>query len=396
MDQKSAWPALTWESAPWDVHPMTGLTRQERRWVGRSYQAAVVPTISTRHPILSSDVVAHAEEAAATLSRFDTQLGVLLSPYAAILLRSEAASSSQIEGITAGARAIAEAEATGHGSGNAALVVANTSAMVEALRADGALDVVHVLAMHRLLLGGFAPELAGQVRDDQVWIGGGNSPHSAEFVPPVASRVPAALQDLVSFMDRDDLPVVVQAAIAHAHFETIHPFSDGNGRTGRALIHAVLKAKGLVRNAAIPISAGLLVRRPDYIDALTAYREGRPDAIVSELSRAAILAVDEGRRLVEATQTVRSRWAAQLAGVRSDSSVHRLADGLIGQPVVTVHQVRQILGTQANVHRHLDVLVERGVLLPTNNFKARNVVWRAQDVLDELNAYAERLGRRAR
>jgi Fic/DOC family len=95
------------------------------------------------------------------------------------------------------------------------------------------------------LLRGSQPEHAGKWRDQPVWIGGGDlSPHNADFVPPHHSRVEPAIADLVRFMDRDDMPPLVQAAIAHAQFETIHPFPDGNGRTGRALVQSLLRGKG--------------------------------------------------------------------------------------------------------------------------------------------------------
>jgi len=73
----------------------------------------------------------------------------------------------------------------------------------------------------------------------------------------VADRVPDAMRDLLQFARRDDLPVIPQVAILHAQFETIHPFPDGNGRTGRALMHAALRAKGVTRHVSVPISAGL-------------------------------------------------------------------------------------------------------------------------------------------
>jgi len=103
------------------------------------------------------------------------------------------------------------------------------------------------------------PDIAGRWREQQVWIGGSRfGPHEADFIPPHHDRVPAAMADLAAFMARPDLPVLTQAAIAHAQFETIHPFPDGNGRVGRALVHSLLKAGGLARSVTVPVSAGLL------------------------------------------------------------------------------------------------------------------------------------------
>jgi Fic family protein len=121
------------------------------------------------------------------------------------------------------------------------------------------IDEQAILDMHEARGGGAPPAHLGHWRRHQVWVGGSNyGPHGAAYVPPRHERVPPAMADLVAFMRRDDLPALVQATIAHAQFETIHPFPDGNGRTGRSLIHALLRAKRLTRTVIVPVSAGLL------------------------------------------------------------------------------------------------------------------------------------------
>ncbi|WP_408654831.1 Fic family protein [Jatrophihabitans sp.] len=117
--------------------------------------------------------------------------------------------------------------------------------------------------------------------------------------------MPAAIVDLETFLSRNDLPPLIHAAIAHAQFETIHPFSDGNGRTGRALVHSILRAKGLTRQVTVPVSAGLLADTNSYFAALTAYREGDPEPIVERLSNATFAAVNNGRTLVAELHAVR-------------------------------------------------------------------------------------------
>lgn len=394
--QPMSWPALTHEQVVWDVHPGSGMPRQDRRWVGRPYRAAVVPAIVDLQPVVRPEVAALAEEAAFELARFDATMGGELAPYGAILLRGEAASSSRIEGITAGARAVAEAEATGGGRRNAVEIVANTTAMHRALQAGADVGPGAVLEMHRALMATSSPEIAGHFREDQVWIGSRNNPHEADFVPPVHGRVRPAIDDLAAFIDRDDVPVLVQAAVAHAQFETIHPFSDGNGRTGRTLIHAIVRHKQLTRNAPVPISAGLLVERDAYITALDAYRTGDIEPIVASLSTATLAAVEHGTELVRQSRAIRQSWADRLAGVRSDSAAHLLADGLIAHPVITVQHAREILPGRANVHRYIDVLVQRGILIPRHDHRTRDMTWRAQDVLDVLDDYAAKVGRRSR
>lgn len=390
------WPPIDDEDVVWDVNPVSGMSRVEKQWIGRSYRAAVVPRIAPLDVRLTSEALSEAEEAAVELSRFDAELGRDVAPYASILLRSESMSSSRIENITAGARAIVEAEVTGSLRGNAGVVVANVAAMREALARSGQLDSAAVLAMHRALLHDTEPASAGVYRDDQVWIGSENVPHRAEFVPPVAARVPADMTDLMAFVARADVPALAQAALAHAQFETIHPFHDGNGRTGRALLNAILRAKGVTANAAAPVSAGLLADREGYIGALTAYRRGDPDTIVGVVARAALKAVQNGRLLVEGSRAVRARWALVLRDVRSDSAAHRLADGLIRHPVITTHEAAQILGRKTNLHRHINTLTEHGILRPHQDYRTRDMTWRAQEVLDLLDQYAAEAGRRAR
>lgn len=325
-------------------------------------------------------------------------VGVEVAPFTSVLLRTEAAASSQIENLSASARKIAEAEVNGMGSSHAELIVANTRAMSAAIELADQLTDDAVLMMHDVLMRSSDPDIAGRWRDDQVWIGGSRrfgagSPHSADFVPPVAERVPAAIDDLMLFARRDNLPALPQAAVAHAQFEAIHPFPDGNGRTGRSLLHAMLRAKRLTRRISVPVSTGLLTDTRGYLDALTAYRKGDPAPIVSTISRAALVGVDNGRRLVADLGDMRAEWLARMSGVRTDSGARRLLAGLIEHPVINAPIARQILrGT--NEHRHIDVLVARGILVPHQDYKTRNMTWRAPDVLAALDRYAVRAARR--
>ncbi|MDQ5895910.1 MAG: hypothetical protein QG596_2171, partial [Actinomycetota bacterium] len=194
-------------------------------------------------PLLGSSHLADSDDATQHLIRFDEYVATKwgdrsdeLAPMDSVLLRTESASSSQIENLTVGARQLALAEIEERASSNARLVSANVRALKAALEVSDKVSIAAILEMHSKLLEGKDPD-AGQVRNQQVWIGGSNvGPHLASFIPPHHTRVPAALEDLIAFCDRVDLPPLLQIAIAHAQFETIHPFTDGNGRTGRALV----------------------------------------------------------------------------------------------------------------------------------------------------------------
>lgn len=398
------WPAITTEQLVWDPPPgLEGVTRAERSAVGRTYAAAVVPEIAALSPAPRPHVVAQAEEAVAEVRAFDAETDEPRSlapggPRAldAILLRSESASSSQIEQLTASARAVAEAELTGTGRGNAAVVAANVDAMTAAIALADRLDAEAILRMQAALLGGTAPHLVGW-RVEPVWIGGaGSTPVSAEFVPPHHTRIEPAIRDLVDFMARDDLPVLIQAAVAHAQFETIHPFADGNGRTGRALVHALLRGKGVTRHVTVPVSGGLLHDRSGYVSALDAYRQGDIEPIVTAFALAGLRAVEHGRTMRRRLEEVRSRWRQQLHA-RSDSAVWRLLDVVIAHPVVDAATAAAALGiAEPNVHRHLRVLTESGVLVGRQHYPERRTLWRAPDVLAVLDAYAADVGRRRR
>lgn len=311
-----------------------------------------------------------------------------------MLLRSESAASSRIENLTASARAIAEAELSGHRSGDAKLIVANVRMMSAAIDLADDIDGRAILAMHDALLGDTSPDIAGRWRGEQVWIGGGDhGPHGADFVPPHHERVPAAIADLVAFAPRDDIPVLAHAAIAHAQFETIHLFPDGNGRTGRALLHAQLRNKGLTRNVTVPVSAGLLADTDRYFDALTAYRTGDHLAIVERLADAAFVAVANGTQLVEDLREVRSNWGSRIKA-RRDANAWRLADLLLRQPVVNRGLIAAELGiAPENTYRVLQPVLAAGVLVEFTD-KKRNQIWRAPEVLDALDAFAVRAGRR--
>jgi Fic family protein len=213
-----------------------------------------------------------------------------------------------VENLASSAKQVALAEIGESTSRNARLVVANVRAMSAAIALSDHLDEDSILAMYDALLRDTAPEYVGHWRDEQVWIGGGSvSPHPASFVPPHQDRVPALMADLVAFARRPDVPVLTQAAIAHAQFETIHPFPDGNGRTGRALLQGMLRHGRLTRNVTVPVSAGLLHDTDAYFSALTEYRARRPDAIVSTVAEASFAAVQNGRALVGDIQAAAKR-----------------------------------------------------------------------------------------
>jgi Fic family protein len=318
-------------------------------------------------------------------------------PFEALLLRSESAASSQIEQLTASAKAVLMAEAGDESRSNARGIAANTAAMRRAIASADNLSGEAIIEMHRELLAESAPDIVGHWRDQQVWIGGRlTSPHQATFVPPHHSRVPAAIDDLVAFVSRADVAVFEQALLAHAQFETIHPFPDGNGRTGRALLHALLRAKGLSHSATVPISAGLLADTSAYFDALSAYRRGEPDLIVQLGAEATFLAIQNARTLASDVAAIQERWREAVAHIRSDALAHRLINTLLASPLVYGRDLEERFGVSApTANAAITALVEAKVLSRANG-GLRFRRWIAQDLATALDDFAARSKRRSR
>lgn len=391
----SLWPAVDFEELPWrSSFPPELLSRTQREQLGEPYRAAITPPIADLDVRLPRATAAAAEEASVFIRDFDVEVGSDVAPFAAILLRSESASSSEIENLTSGAKQIALAELGEHAKRNATQIVGNVHAMQAAIALSEHLDGESILEMHRTLLEAAEPTIAGRWRDQQVWIGGGGySPHRAAFVPPRADRVPDAIDDLVVFTEREDIPALQHAAIAHAQFETIHPFPDGNGRTGRALIHALLRKRALTRSVTVPVSAGLLVDTRGYFDALTAYRQGDPAPIVDAMAQASFDAVTNGRQLVTDLRGVREGWVGTVRA-RSDSTVWPLMDLVLRQPVINTAIVQHELGvSHTNAMRAVTRLVDAGALAEVGG-RRRSILWQSNEVLTALDAFAARAGRR--
>lgn len=400
--ETNAWPAVTFETRSWEVADRYVSKSQRRKHAG-SYAAAITPKIAAVDPHLPAYLVAESEEAALEVARFDEYVSATfgtpadgapeIAPMSAILLRTESASSSQIENLTVGARQIALAELGEHTNANAKIVTGNVRSMEAALELSESIDKDTILAMHLALLGNSQAHHAGQWRDQQVWIGGSDvGPHRADFVPPHDERVQAAIDDLLVFANRDDLPTVAQVAITHAQFETIHPFADGNGRTGRALVHSMFANKGLSERITVPVSSGLLVNTGAYFKALNDYRKGDIEPIVERFNDATIFAVGNGRQLVDDLKGVRESFTDRVKA-RSDSSAWKIADLLVGQPVINSAYVQDRLKiSDVAALRAIETLEKAAVLVQPASAK-KNRVWQSPEILSALDAFADRIRR---
>lgn len=386
--------------------PPIGL--ETRDWVPRSsfgpraaiyvesvrYDSSVPPTIAGRIPVIDPGVNAVAEEALRELSRFDAELGFQIAGFAPVLLRSEAASSSQIENLTASARAIFSAELGARSGSNAELIAANTSALLTALKGAGPISGESIQTIHQVQMGSQSRHTPGEFRNEQVWIGTrSDSPIGAEFVAPHHSLVADLIGDLTEFAGRTDVPAMTAIAITHAQFETIHPFTDGNGRTGRAIVQAMLRQRGITRNIAVPVSAGLLADVPRYHRALTEYRKGNVDPIVRIFAEAAFRAVENSTQLVADLREIRQSWNSRLTA-RKNSNAWRLLDILIEHPVLNSATAAEELGVaQPNIYPPLKALVDAGIAKSKAEHRL-GPFWRSDEILSAIDAFAERAGRR--
>ena len=401
--------AVGWEARPWDREPDHSVSRRQQLSARGPYQAALPVAIAESQLQVDAALQAEAEDAVRETARFDAEVTAIaqrraaregddatteLAPLASVLLRAESASSSEIEGVTAGARALAMAAIDAKAGPNAQLVTANVTAMQRAVALADNISVDSLLAAHQALLGRHAYAAPGRLRDQQVWIGSSAlSPHTASFVPPHHAQVPAALDDLIAYVHRVDLPVLVQVAIAHAQFETIHPFNDGNGRIGRTLVHAMLRHSGVTRTLTIPVSAGLLTDTTAYFHALTDYRQGYVETIIRQFINASFRAIGNGRILVDDLERVYERWSEDLAS-RRGSAARRLLPQLLNQPAVNIAYVVSATGVALSAaQRAVEQLEEAGILTRVGGGQ-RNRAWIAHDVIDALDGFAERVGRR--
>jgi Fic family protein len=254
---------------------------------------------------------------------------------------------------------------------------------------DRQLTTADITSIHRsLLLGTDQSEIAGHVRTVQNWIGGRlSSPLDAEFVPPPPAQVPALLDDLVAFVNREDLPAVVQAAIAHAQFETIHPFSDGNGRVGRCLIQVVLRRRGLAPTLIPPVSLVLAANPKAYIRGLTDYRQGAIAAWCSSFAIACRVASQKSDSLADQIAALIGDWRGRAGSPRKGSAGSKLIELLTHEPIVSVSMAHAAIGGSAEAVRlALNSFTERGIV---RQITARRYAraWAADELFEIMNEY---------
>ncbi len=375
---------------------------------GCDYEAYLPDRLANRSFRLDADVAADVADAEAAIATLNVEARSLVDTesLARILLRAESVASSRIEGLEVGARRLLRAEvARSLGDQTADVtaveVLGNIDAMgysISQIEPGGEITADLIWETHRRLLRGTRLEShGGTYRDVQNWIGGSSyNPCGAAFVPPPAEYVADLMDDLVAFANQDAIPAVAQAAICHAQFETIHPFVDGNGRTGRALIHLILRRRGLAVRVLPPVSLVLATWARSYIDGLTStrYRGPATSKLASEgtnlwvgrFAAACRRSVMDVSQFEERATAIEVDWRSRLGRVRAGSAADLLLRRLVGTPVLTVTTASALIGrsfVQSNAA--VSRLVEAGVLRQVTVGR-RNRAFEAPDV---INAFSD-------
>jgi len=366
-----------------------------------------------RRIVFDGDVAADVADAETAIVRLDMNAAALVDTeaLARILLRAESVASSRIEGLEVGPRRLLHAEVAQQlgeqpSDVTANEILANIDAMATAtssISAGAPITLDHLLAFHRRLLTGTRLEdHAGQIRTEQNWIGGSDyNPCSAAFVPPPPEFVADLMDDLCKFCNDDSLPAVAQAALAHAQFETIHPFVDGNGRTGRALIHFVLRRRDLARRILPPVSLVLATWAHDYIGGLTASRyrgkASSQEALqginlwIARFAGACSRAVNDASSFERRAQEIETDWRKRLGRVRAGSATDILLRSLVGAPVITAKSAAEMIGrsfpqTNEAIERLVNVEILRQV-----NVGKRNRAFEAPAIIEAFTSLERQL-----
>jgi Fic family protein len=395
----------------WEPVPFTGLSRKDRQ--GCDYTAYVPDPLDRRDLRLDASTAADVTDAELAIARLNGQLRALADSeaLARLLLRAEAVASSKIEGLEVGGRRLLKAQLAQELQNTrsditAAEVLNNIEAMtwaVETLSTRARITVEGLLEVHeRLIAGTRLEDQAGKPRNVQNWIGGSDyNPCSAAFVPPPPERVWALLEDLCEFCNSDLLPAVAQAAIAHAQFETIHPFVDGNGRTGRALIHVVLRRRGVAPRFVPPISLVLATHAEAYVEGLNRTRyDASPDSPeaadainswVAFFAGACRRAVSDAEAFERRVAELQDDWRTRLGSVRKNSAIALLLDAIPGAPIITVQSGATLVGRSVQaVNEAIPRLVDAGVLTQTTVGR-RNRAFEAAELIDSFTALERQL-----
>jgi len=292
------------------------------------------------------------------LGRLDGSVTTLPNPdlFVFMYVRKEAVLSSQIEGTQSSLQDLLSAEALlsqdiPRDVDEVVNYVATMHAGLARLR-ELPVSIRLIRDMHQQLLHGMrgAHLAAGELRRTQNWIGPpGSTIATASFVPPPPQELPRLFAELETFLhQRDDMPLLIRIGLAHAQFETLHPFLDGNGRMGRLLITFLLCEREALSQPVLYLSHYFKRHRQQYYDRLQAIRdegdwEGWLSFFLAGIAEVAVEAAETARQILVLRETHRTLVADRLGRVSGHG--HRVLERLYQKPIVSVEDVRQLTGT---------------------------------------------------
>lgn len=382
----------------WEARPGAEGGRKARR--AGTYEAFIPAEIASRRFALDDDVVAQVASATKALAHLNAgaPLRSSLNALADALMRSESTASSWLEGLAVSQKRLARAAfKASEGPGRdlkAAEILGNVEAMKHAIElgaGDRQISVDDIREIHRILLR-FSPDrrIAGVIREKQNWIGTNPfTPVGADYVPPPPEYVLPLLEDLCRFLARDDLAPIAQAAIAHAQFENIHPFGDGNGRVGRTLIHTILRRGGEAINYIPPISLVLAATKKSYIAGFGDFSRGDVSSWCDLFAAATQKSAVEAERMAAQIDERQVAWLERLGNPRADAVVRKLIAQLPGQPVMDVAAGRSLTGRSHEAVRNALVQLEgAGIVRPLNERKWGRL-WECDELLKLVEDFEE-------
>jgi Fic family protein len=365
------------------------------------YRAFIPATLPPDpHVRLAGELQSLLSRADRALGRLDGSIHTLPHPdlFVAMYVRKEAVLSSQIEGTQSSLQDVLAAEAKvldANRPSDVDEVFNYIAAMNHGLNRlpDLPVSVRLIREIHERLLQNVRGDhlTPGQLRTSQNWIGAhGCTLNEATFVPPPPHDVPQLLSDLERFLHADtDLPLLIKIGLAHAQFETIHPFLDGNGRVGRLLITFLLCEKHVLLKPVLYLSWYFKRYRQEYYDHLQAVRDAGDwerwlSFFLRGVDEVSQQATETARRILTLRETHREQITQSLG--RAAGNGHRTLEHLYQHPIVSVNEVQELIGTTYPAANNLVANLERlGILAEiTGQYRNRRFMYR-----DYLNLFRD-------
>lgn len=337
--------------------------------------------------------ISKAERTVGKLSGVGLQLlnaNLLIMPY----LRKEALSSSRIEGTRISLSDFLLSEAKGAEEQMPdALEVANYIRAVnfglEKIK-DEPIDLELIKEIHRILMQGVRGKdrLPGQYRQVQNWIGPPNCKvQEANFVPSRPEEIILLMENMINYLNQDDgMPLLLKCALMHYQFETIHPFSDGNGRIGRALITLYLCKKKIIIKPLLYISGYFEAHKREYSSLLLkTNKDGKFEEWIFFFLEALMIQAEDALQRAIKIQDLREEYRKKTQRQSQSNNLLKLIDELFKNPYVKITKVETLLDvTYPTAKRLVETLVTLNILRHIDSSQ-RNKIYFAHEIFDIIN-----------